>query len=179
MTDPAFFGYGSLVNLATHNYETPRAAQLRGWRRHWQSTTLREAAFLSVIPDTNCTISGVVAHVPGADWIALDKREAAYLRHDVTDIVHHDGQPAPTAVYQIDPTLHSEHAEPILLSYLDVVVQGFLQMFGPDGVTDFFATTTGWRPVHNDRNVPLYPRAQQLTKDETALVDYHLSQLAD
>ena len=63
-------------------------------------------------------------------------------------------------------------AHPILLSYLDVVIQGYLRHFGPDGVARFVATTEGWNaPVLNDRAAPLYPRAQRLTAAETGLVD--------
>ncbi len=37
MSDPAFFGYGSLVNLRTHGYDDPRPATLHGWRRVWRA----------------------------------------------------------------------------------------------------------------------------------------------
>ncbi|KJZ18333.1 gamma-glutamylcyclotransferase family protein [Loktanella sp. S4079] len=180
MTDPAFFGYGSLVNLATHSYAQPRPARLHGWRRMWQSTSVRDIAFLSVVPDPNCVIAGVIAQVPNADWAALDLREAAYNRHDITSQIQDNGAAASTAVYQVDPNLHldAQTRHPILLSYLDVVVQGYLQMFGAEGVAAFFETTDGWGPILDDRAAPQYPRAQKLNKDETALVDDHLRNLA-
>lgn len=177
MSDPAFFGYGSLVNLSTHAYSDPRPARLTGWRRIWQSTSLRDTAFLSVLPDPTCTIDGVIARVPGADWAALDEREFAYQRQNVTVRLVHDGASSQSAVYQVDPDLHVATQHPILLSYLDVVVQGFLQMFGTDGVAAFFATTGGWGPVMDDRHAPIYPRHRQLTKGETALVDQYLSDM--
>lgn len=177
MSDPAFFGYGSLVNLATHNFGNPRPAVLRGWRRVWQRTNLREAAFLSVVPDATTSLSGIIAQVPDADWGALDQREAAYQRHDVSNMVRHDGAKAPTAIYQVSPKhlVHrNDHA--ILLSYLDVVVQGYLRVFGQDGVAQFFETTDGWEaPIHNDRAQPVYARHQTLTKSERQLVDHHLA----
>ena len=172
MSDPAFFGYGSLVNLATHAYANPRPARLPGWRRVWQQTNLREAAFLSVVRDEESHLQGVLAEVPGADWALLDQREAAYQRHDVSD---HVGR-ADTAVYQVK----AEHAlkggeHPILLSYLDVVVQGYHRMFGTEGVAHFFATTDGWHlPILDDRADPIYPRHQRLASEERALVDHHL-----
>ena len=47
------------------------------------------------------------------------------------------------------------------------------------GVERFFYTTLGWdTPVLNDRAAPLYPRAQTLTPDQTALVDSHLVRLS-
>lgn len=179
--DPRFFGYGSLVNLATHAYHNPRPAQLAGWRRVWRHSTLRDVAFLSVERCAQGTvIDGIVADVPNADWAALDEREFAYLRRIVTDAVAHDGPRAETAVYEVDGGVLAppSTAHPILLSYLDVVVQGFLRVFGPDGATRFFATTHGWdAPILNDRAAPRYPRAQTLTPDETATVDAALSRL--
>ena len=181
MSDPAFFGYGSLVNLATHAYDDPRPARLHGWRRVWRHTSLREVAFLSVEPDPGSAIDGVIARVPGADWQALDLREAAYDRHDVTVAILHDGASAPTAVYQVSPqrVMAPSQDHPILLSYIDVVVQGYLRMYGEHGVAGFFATTAGWdTPVRDDRHAPHYPRHQSLTPDETALVDWHLARVS-
>lgn len=176
MSDPAFFGYGSLVNLATHDFAAPRPATLQGWRRVWRGTHLRKAAYLSVMPDDDCVLHGVIAQVPGADWAALDQREAAYRRHDVSDKVRHDGPQFPTAVYQVRPEHIAQDAHPILQSYLDVVVQGYLRVFGLEGVSHFFATTKGWdTPILNDRDNPIYTRHQVLNADERALVDQHLA----
>jgi len=180
MSNPAFFGYGSLVNLATHDYIDPRPARLHGWRRVWRTTHLREAAFLSVEPANDSTLHGLIAQVPGADWSALDQREAAYQRHDITDALHHDGPKAPTAVYQVRAEHHADGSHPILLSYLDVVVQGYLQVYGADGVAGFFATTAGWDVgVLDDRSAPIYPRHQKLSPDETTLVDRHLAAMME
>ena len=84
MSDPFFFGYGSLVNLATHAFTDAHPASIRGWRRAWRYTPLREVAFLTAVPDPEAEIEGMIAHVPGGDWAALDEREFAYDRHPVT-----------------------------------------------------------------------------------------------
>lgn len=177
MSDPAFFGYGSLVNLATHDYAAPTPATLTGWRRVWRTTSLRETAFLSVEPCAQTQIKGIVAHVPGADWAALDAREAAYDRHDISNHVTHNQPSKPTAVYQVTPAhvVTAAAPQPILLSYLDVVVQGYLHVFGEDGVAHFFDTTSDWQPILNDRTAPRYARHQQLSETERALVDHHLA----
>lgn len=48
----------------------------------------------------------------------------------------------------------------VLLSYLDVVVQGYFREFGRKGVVHFFEMTEGWHaPVLNDRANPIYPCA--------------------
>lgn len=168
---PSFFGYGSLVNLATHSYPNARKAQARGWARAWLCTSERDFAFLSAVPRQGGEIDGLIADVPNGDWAALDRREDGYDRVDLD---------AQTAIYAIPP--HSSHPasarHPILLSYLDVVIQGYLTHFAEAGALRFFETTGGWTtPVLDDRAAPLYPRAQILTARETALVDNALATL--
>jgi len=174
-----FFGYGSLVNRATHDYPGARSARLSGWQRVWVHTPARDLAFLSVRPAPGCNIAGLVAEVPGHDWRALDAREFAYARHPVTAELP-DGPGLPAQVYAVPGSeAHAPAvAHPILLSYLDVVVQGFLREFGAKGAEDFFATTAGWQaPVLDDRAAPRYPRAQTLAQSERATVDDALARL--
>ena len=180
MTHPLFFGYGSLVNRATHDYLDPRPATLNGWRRVWRRTTLREVAFLSVDPAPGVSILGLTARVPNGDWAALDARERAYARIDVAHAIEHDHEPGPTAVYRVSDGLIEgpSEAAPILLSYIDTVAAGFLDLYGADGVAHFFATTTGWGPIRNDRAAPLYSRAQSPTPALRAMVDAHLAGFA-
>lgn len=170
MNDPTFFGYSSLVNLNTHDYENPQRTQITGWRRIWRSTTHRDFAILSVTPDATTTLHGITAQVPGADWAALDDREFAYRRQLLPD---------QTAIYEItEQIIHPSNGPfPILRSYLDVVIQGYLREFGPDGATHFFETTDNWGPILDDRHAPIYPRHQKLTFHETAFVDSQLAKL--
>ena len=120
--------------------------------------------------------------MPGDDWAALDLREAAYDRIGVTDQVTHDLGHAPQiAVYTIPDGKHGRPtaAHPVLLSYIDVVIQGYLRMFGPDGAARFFATTDGWDvPVLNDRASPIYPRHCTLSPQERSFVDDSLNDLS-
>lgn len=181
MADPWFFGYGSLVNRATHGYPEPEPARLSGWRRTWAHTALRPVAFLTVVPDPDCILEGLIAPVPGGDWAALDAREWAYDRLAAgAAVAHGRAEALDIAVYAVPERHRAEPdtAHPILLSYLDVVVQGYLREFGAEGVDRFFATTAGWSaPVVDDRAAPRYPRAQTLRAEETALVDGMLSHL--
>ncbi|MBK0327643.1 gamma-glutamylcyclotransferase [Rhodobacteraceae bacterium F11138] len=178
---PHFFGYGSLVNRTTHDFADPQPAQLSGWCRAWRHTDLRAVAFLTAIPAPGCIIDGMIAHVPDGDWQALDKREWAYDRIPANGSVTHGLRPdIDVAVYAVPEARHRQPAKryPILLSYLDVVVQGYLHEFGTDGAIRFFDTTQGWdTPILNDRAEPRYPRHRQLTADETSFVDTHLKQL--
>lgn len=168
MNDPAFFGYGSLVNLKTHDYEAPERIRVTGWRRIWRSTTHRDFAILSVTRDAGATLDGIKATVPNADWSALDEREFAYERQSLSD---------GTAIYEVRDNIitPTDGPYPILLSYLDVVIQGYLQEFGAEGAAAFFQTTDNWGPIHDDRTNPVYPRHQRLTADETAFVDTQLA----
>lgn len=181
MSTPYFFGYGSLVNTKTHAYADAHPARLTGYRRSWIATDLRPFAFLSAEPDANSAIDGLIAHVPDNDWAALDEREFAYDRITATQaITHPKPDPLAIAVYSVAPERRTTPGVPpqILLSYLDVVVQGYLTVFGEQGVADFFATTDGWHAhILNDRTTPIYPRHQTLTAAETALVDRHLTAL--
>lgn len=179
--EPYFFGYGSLVNRATHDFTDPHPARLRGWCRAWRHTDLRPVAFLTAIPAPDIEIEGLVAHVPGGDWDALDQREWAYDRVSATQSVSH---PVRTqidiAVYAVPESRHTAptNRHPILLSYLDVVIQGYLREFGESGADRFFATTTGWdSPILDDRSAPRYPRHQKLTSDQTAFVNDRLATL--
>lgn len=179
--NPCFFGYGSLVNTATHGYPEPRAARVLGWRRIWRHSNIRDVAFLSVHRVSGGVIDGLLATVPGGDWAALDAREHGYHRHALAlSDLHFDG-PAPHAphIYEADPQITQDASvgHPILLSYLDVVTQGFLQVFGQSGAEAFFASTDGWGPILDDRAAPLYPRAQVLTPEQTAFVDAQVARL--
>ena len=179
MNDPYFFGYGSLVNAASHPYRPVGRAHLPGWRRRWRATRMRPTAFLSAYRAQGGGIDGLVAPVPNGDWAALDLRERGYDRQMATDLRHDLGMDADVAIYAIPPARDAEDTPcPILLSYLDVVVKGFADQFGPDGVARFMQSTDGWHlPVADDRAAPLYSRAQDVGADITALTDDWLLRL--
>ncbi|WP_146590093.1 gamma-glutamylcyclotransferase family protein [Puniceibacterium confluentis] len=181
MTNSYFFGYGSLVNRRTHIYTPAFPAQATGWRRAWRCTSAREPAFLTVVPDPGCMIEGLVAVVPGQDWAALDLREANYDRLAASHCVSHPlDTTSEIAIYAIPEDSHRlpDASHPVLLSYLDVVLQGYLLEFGRAGADRFLATTTGWEaPIRDDRARPRYPRAQELTASERLYVDQALQSL--
>jgi hypothetical protein len=176
MSDQRFFGYGSLVNASTHDYPALASATVTGWRRAWRHTAARDLAYLTAVPARGSVLKGITAAVPQGDWAALDLREQAYVRRDASAVVtpaHPD-----TAIYAIEQDTHSAPSakHPILRSYLDVVVQGYWQVFGAEGVQHFFETTDGWdTPIFDDRANPVYPRHQVLSAFETALVDRGLA----
>lgn len=181
MTHPCFFGYGSLVNRATHSYPNARRATAVGWKRAWVHTSERNFAYLSAIRSPDSQIDGLIAEVPGADWAALDAREHAYDRIlDSANIQHdHDHNPD-IAIYSVPVSARADIniRHPVLLSYLDVVLQGYMREYGAAGAAHFLTTTEGWdAPILNDRNNPIYPRHQRLSAQETELIDDGLNDL--
>ena len=181
MQTPYFFGYGSLVNTKSHDYPDPQPATLQGWRRAWVATPRYGVVLLTGVRAPGNSIKGLIAAVPGSDWTALDEREGGYERLAASEHVDHD-LPAspPIAVYAVDPThIRDSNKHMILLSYLDVVVQGFHEVYGEEGVQHFFDTTDNWHtPILDDRDVPIYPRHQRLTATQRALVDENLDRLS-
>lgn len=173
-----FFGYGSLVNHLTHDNRPLVPATVSGWRREWCLTTIRPVAFLSVRPADGAEIAGLMSQVPGGDWAALDQREYAYARHAVSVTPLAEG-PSAAALYRVDDAYRAAEGQGIILmSYLDVVVEGFHHHFGVSGVASFFATTDGWdRPVQDDRAAPMYPRHRDVGAEVRALVHQHLDAL--
>ena len=183
LPDPYFFGYGSLVNRLTHAYGDTRAASVSGWRRQWRHTSLRKLAYLSVVKVDGGEIDGLIAAVPDGDWRALDLREGAYDRLTLPgSVVRHDHPKAINVqIYctrvGIDAAPTVRH--PVLQSYLDTVVLGYLDVFGTEGVARFFQSTDGWEVrVLDDRRQPIYPRAIAPSPGQRVLVDGFLDDLS-
>ena len=173
------FGYGSLVNRATHTYAAAHTARIPGWRRAWRHVEGRSVAFLTAVPDVHSTIDGLVALVPDAEWELLDAREHSYDRLLAKDVAHTLGADAQVHIYHAPPERHipATSPHPVLLSYLDVVIQGYFRAFTEDGVRRFFETTDGWdAPILDDRSAPVYPRHQQLTEAEVDLTNRYLAE---
>ncbi len=175
MTRPFFFGYGSLVNRNTHSYGEIGHARLIGWRRVWRQSTYDPIPILTAEPCEGWQIDGLIAHVPNGDWAALDEREHAYDRVPVTHAVQHKTDtPIDIATYTVPQDKYPlpETHGPILQSYLDTVVIGYLQEFGEQGAMDFFSSTVGWNcPIRKDRADPQYPRTQTPAKEQAEFID--------
>ena len=169
-----FFGYGSLVNGATHAYPGLQAARLGGWGRGWRRAQGRRVSLLTALPDGG-GIDGALARVPGGDWTALDAREMSYDRHPAR--ARSGTEEVAAAVYAVAAPVPS-HGAPILLSYLEVVVQGFLDLHGSAGARRFFDETDGWdAPIFDDRAAPLYPRHVPPSDEALAILSDGLRQV--
>jgi len=179
-----YFGYGSLVNAATHAApQELMPATLHGWRRQWAhqvTTPFGNVTALSIIPDTSAEIDGVVAEV--AEWHDLDTREIGYNRFTISDLVKMQQGDAGSlagplhgiSAYRSKPANVAAASKqfPIWLSYVDAVLQGYLHQFGEAGMRRFVETTIGWNgAILDDRVAPKYPRKVQTTNSEQKLFD--------
>lgn len=179
MTGLWVFGYGSLVNLDTHSYETHYPARLTGWTRswrHWIDTPNRKAVSLTVEPSDGTRIEGRVAFVPDAALPALDQREAGYDRISLPpDALDIDGPTVPVVMYRSRSCQPGGATHPIIQSYVDCVLAGFEALGGAVAIERFISSTDGWEtPILRDRATPLYPRAVTLASQDAARFDGYL-----
>lgn len=185
-----YFGYGSLVNRDTRPAgEFSEPATLKGWRRVWENRTAdsersQQCTSLSIeelkTPQMG-SIEGVVARIPVSELPQLDKRETGYDRlklpadrFELTDSVQTDY----VYVYQsaLPNRFLADGDHPILQSYIDCVLAGYLTLFGRSGMEAMIDSTRGWnRPVMNDRAAPHYPRAVEIGADLELSIDQLLA----
>ena len=107
----------------------------------------------------------------------VDRREATYDRVEVSlDRLKARGDIPdnfPIYIYEAHTNCapHDPGA-PILQSYLDAVMQGFLHEFGEGGVHGFLHSTDGFdRPIRVDRHEPVYSRAVDLPDHQRSFFD--------
>lgn len=184
----AYFGYGSLVNRATHRTAIVDAipARLLGWRRMWRPRPDMPgfpAALLTIGPEPGSSCDGLLVVDRAENLAAVDEREARYRRVALapSDLEVSGALPreCPLYVYvaQEELPLHKEPPS-ILQSYLDAVMQGFLAEHGEAGLRRFVSDTANFdMPILADRHAPRYPRAVALTEKEQALFETLLGEL--
>jgi len=185
----AYFGYGSLVN----EFTWPRPYQkepgkIQNWRREWKHCV--DASFgricaLTVSHASNSRIQGVFIRCAYSELKEVDDREIGYERVELPfgDVVAATN-PLPPRLFLYQSTSECYRAGnrdyPIWLSYIEVVMDGYLQMFGETGLDQFISDTAGWAaPILDDREFPKYPRARQLPIERRRLFEQRLSALGD
>lgn len=188
----AYFGYGSLVNDRTRNPDSfGIAGRLKGFRRHWtiwaasaerQLFGFEGIAALSVSQHSLSAIDGLLVFDHKSHLPKVDERESHYdrIKLDLADFTSDEPVPegVETYIYLGWPadTTKLDPATPILQSYSDAVMQGFLHKFGQEGLKRFMQETAGWDiPVVMDRARPFYPRHVQLSQAEERQIDRALN----
>lgn len=172
------FGFGSLVHRGTLNGVVGvERGSVRGWRRAWRATGRRAAGggvcSLSVIPADD-SIEGLFVTFADDQRQRIAKREKNYdavALSDRPDAVIYRAKAAADRWGNAD--------FPVVLSYVDVILGGYMAEFGEAGAERFMATTDGWFvPIVDDRAAPTYPRAVALTAQQRRFVD-RLLQMVD
>ncbi|WP_394689080.1 gamma-glutamylcyclotransferase family protein [Hoeflea sp.] len=195
-----YFGYGSLVNRATLRPGIVGAhrARLKGWRRTWRprpdmgptpGVNLPDGlmpALLTAERAADQAIDGLLV-IDLADNLGhVDEREFRYHRRDLTldDLEVSDLSLSELSGGGIALHVYEARSEPlpvsgpshILCSYLDAVMQGFLNEFGTAGLHRFVAETDAFHtPIFEDRHAPVYPRAVSLSREEIEVFDAALT----
>jgi len=171
MTD-YLFGYGSLIN-AESRAKTGKSGQaipvrVKAVERQWNLIVpgMRLSAVGAVSnPDSTC--NGVIVSVDAKDLPKFDKREIGYSRikipkHEVTILLR--GKRVPQGnlwVYVVDKPRRPSIKNPLIQSYIDVILTGCLNI-NEQFAREFVTTTTGWNnPWINDRQKPRYLRAME------------------
>ncbi len=177
----AYFGYGSLVNAETRPSHTRTIPlTLSGWTRQWKHCV--EASFGKV-----CALTA--ARRPGAEIAGLlildrtdrisevDRREVGYRREPIEvdqTRLENDWRGIESFIYVSTESCYrwGDQEYPILRTYVDCVIAGFLRTFGRSGAASFVASTEGWHcPILDDRDAPRYPRAVKLSLAEKETID--------
>lgn len=143
------------------------------------SISPHDLALLSVHRDPACTIGGMLVVDRAENLPALDERERLYDRVAISrnDLVGEDLagilEPiSPQNLFIYVGQIAAVGQPPLLQSYLDTVMAGFLEAHGESGVEAFIASTTGFgREIIRDRAAPIYPRAVVLADGLADLFD--------
>ncbi len=160
------FAYGSLVNAKSRARTLhPSAAVpacVRGVRRSWcvRASDIG-ATSLGLTLEPNSWCNGVLLSVATAELSALDERERQYQRVAL-DVGCIDAErplcgSERVLTYVANEVIAPDDEHPILQSYLDVALSGFLDI-GVRAAAEFVAQTEGWRGAWlDDRVAPRYP----------------------
>ncbi|HTA42094.1 MAG TPA: gamma-glutamylcyclotransferase family protein [Bryobacteraceae bacterium] len=182
--DESYFGYGSLVNRHTRvSGRSVRPGYVTGWVRQWKhcsATPFGNVCALTVTRRPGVQIDGVFILDDAEGMAAVDRREDGYervrLEPGEVDASFADLN-AFMYVSSSEYTRWGDEEFPILRSYLDCVLAGYIDVWGPDGARHFIQTTEGWQvPIFNDREMPKYPRAVALDEFSRSTIDDLLKQ---
>jgi Gamma-glutamyl cyclotransferase, AIG2-like len=186
------FGYGSLMEKASRTRTEPKAVDAypaiiggykRGWYNRDPATIGFQPTFLGVVPFHDAVCNGVIFPVTDEQLIRFNEREKGYHTETITGdkVELLDGRPwlepdATVYIYVTDNQVEPNFEYPIVQSYLDICVNGCLELEGMYPIaknrqfTDiFFLRTYGWNEYWvNDR---IYPRRPHVYQPNARTID--------
>lgn len=167
------FGYGSLINY--HSRQRTGATgesfpvKIYGLERNWGfrvDEDLKTTALAVQKASGDCWVNGTVFMVDENALSEFDAREEGYERielgWDAVELLSPRGSVGGRLWVYVNqvPELPTEEF-PIYQSYLDVVMAGCLE-YGEVFARDFLNSTIGWQCILDDREEPLYLRAERM-----------------
>ena len=165
------FGYGSLINSESRA-RTGRSGlaipvRVNGIQRAWNFVDRQtRMTALGVIGREESVTNGALVSVSQADLPLFDRREGGYTRTrwDCARVIDLHGDQVPEGViwiYLPDEPSEPSIDNPIVQSYVDVVLAGCLEV-SESFTAEFVRTTANWdHPWIDDRSAPRYARAMQ------------------
>lgn len=165
------FGYGSLINAESRKKSGYSGKSIpvivNGIKRAW-SVRINPPHNLTVLGayfDKSSKCNGVIVEIPKGELKQFDDRELPFgykrIALSSKEIIPISGK-APKGniwVYVEKEHFFPTKTFPIAQSYVDVVINGCLEI-NKDFAKDFITLTDNWdSPWINDRNNPKYPRA--------------------
>ncbi len=175
----ACFGYGSLVNRHTRPAHThARPARLSGWIRQWKHSIdlpFGKVCALTAEKRAGREIEGVLVLDQYDGLAAVDDRELGYRRERI-ELPEMEARTAEMDIFIYVSAPEWNHwgspEYPILRSYLDCVLAGYLEVWGREGAARFIKETEGWHvPILDDQAAPIYPRAVPIDRELRATID--------
>jgi len=187
-------GYGSLMNDSSRMITAPDAIhaypiELHNFERVWGiHGRVSGVTFLLAVPKKDALMNAVYYKATDEDITKTDVREHDYCRIKVAkeDIVPLGLSVIPNGDYWIyskeekDISLPNQDF-PMIQSYIDVFLDGCMQMQGRYQVSEFgarcIATTSGWDEKNwlNDRSMPKYSRAGDIALQNKDMIDIVLN----
>lgn len=161
------FCYGSLVNKESRHKTGGTilvgAARVAGLQRAW-NIRITDKTGLGAVFAENSACNGVIVSVTAEELAKFDERELPELYKRVSlspEQISFLGSEKPASgtfwVYIAKKSELADKENPILQSYLDVVLTGFLD-FGQAFAEEFIRSTAGWKNIENDRARPRYSK---------------------
>ena len=121
-------------------------------------------ASVGILEDPGSSCNGVLFPIAQSELTRFDARETGYNRTalPISQIVFFSGDlniNEDIWIYFAKQTNHPCQLQPIVQSYVDVIIEGCLEI-GLDFTEEFLKSTTGWEyDWIDDRLFPKYPRS--------------------
>jgi gamma-glutamylcyclotransferase (GGCT)/AIG2-like uncharacterized protein YtfP len=182
------FGYGSLIDAdcrqRTFPGEKAYAARLHGYQRYWSGLKgSHDRSAVVISPEAKASVNGVLIPFDETFLAQLDQREAGYdrvlLQAEQVELLSELPKPAAKIyVYVAQEYWHPQSDSPILQSYLDVCLRGCLAI-SEQYAREFLLSTNYWVSHWlDDRQQPLYPRAENIDALALEQIDSILNDMA-